>query len=97
MNEPRFCRINIPADAECKPELRIRWHGKIVGPYDAGLWWSLEGPQGEGVGITCPDDWCAELTSHEVEVARLLEATFWHRDRYTEDLEVLRQLPQDRG
>lgn len=92
--ETEFARVQIPADAECPESLRRKWDGKIV-TKEYGWGWSLEGPQDEGIALNAPDEWFRELRDDERAVAELLEATFWYRDRYTEDKSFLQELPQD--
>jgi hypothetical protein len=75
-----------------KPEL-IQWEGKLVG-YD-GWGWSLDGRPSEGIALSAPDHCFEPVSEADEDLYDLLQATFWHRDHYTEDLEELKALPKD--
>lgn len=87
-------RIMIPADAECPKQIRDKWNGKIVSKEGAD-YWSLEGRQDEGVGITCPGEWITHLDEQGEKIAKLLCQTFWHRTFYTEDKSILNHIKKD--
>jgi hypothetical protein len=89
----QYGRVNFPEGVELKPGLREKWQGKIVGAYE-GWWSSLEGRQDEGIFLSCKDEYIARLNEHELNVAKLLEQTFWNRTSYTEDVAVLEKLPK---
>jgi len=88
----RFGRVNLD-NHPVKPEFKAKWQGQIVS-YDGGTWWSLGGRPYEGVGIggTPLSEYIKPIKDDELELALLLEDTFWKRDKYTENIDYLKSL-----
>lgn len=90
MHELEFARVDL-SSSDCPQSLKGKWHGKLVG-ISGGEAWSLEGPQDEGVGLSCDRKYLLDVTDEEQAIGELLEATFWDRKEYTEDITTLREI-----
>jgi hypothetical protein len=80
-----FAFSNVPIDIK----LRQKWQGKIVQVENNVEGYSLDGYQDEGICLSAPKQVFRPLSESAKKVAHLLGETFWARNFYTEDINIL--------